>query len=122
MALDSSSRRAQTPPIAALAALTAAASLLAAPPLRGWSPPSSWLPAAMCVHRGESPSGWHTNTGNGFYGGMQFSLRTWTSSLVGGHGLPSDASPREQLYRAWLLWRVYGWAPWPLTSRACGLR
>ena len=47
-------------------------------------------------------------------------LSTWAN--VGGRGLPSDASPREQLHRAFILWRSQGWRPWPVTSRACGLR
>jgi Transglycosylase-like domain len=105
--------------MAPLAALTAAVSLIAAPLPRHWQPPRSWLPSALCVHRGESPGSWSTNTGNGFYGGMQFALTTWYA--VGGRIRPDLASEREQLYRSWLLWRLDGWAPWPNTARACGL-
>lgn len=59
----------------------------------------------------ESGGDYTTNTGNGFYGKFQFDLGTWQS--VGGSGLPSDASPAEQDYRAALLYRERGSAPWP---------
>jgi resuscitation-promoting factor RpfA len=72
------------------------------------------------VHRSEGS--WTANTGNGFYGGFQFALGTWTSQIVGGTVRPDLTTPREQLYRAWRLWRVMGWSPWPNTARACGLR
>jgi hypothetical protein len=64
----------------------------------------------------ESGSNWSTNTGNGFYGGLQFDLGTWRS--VGGSGLPSDASASEQKYRATLLIQDRGYSPWPV----CGSR
>lgn len=60
----------------------------------------------------ESGGAYSTNTGNGFYGAYQFDLQTWAS--VGGSGLPSDASPAEQDYRAALLWRSRGSSPWPV--------
>jgi hypothetical protein len=60
----------------------------------------------------ESGGNYATNTGNGYYGAYQFDLGTWES--VGGSGLPSNASPAEQDYRAALLWRQAGSAPWPV--------
>lgn len=60
----------------------------------------------------ESGGDYSTNTGNGFYGAYQFDLQTWGS--VGGSGLPSAAAPAEQDYRAALLWRQRGSAPWPV--------
>lgn len=60
----------------------------------------------------ESGDDYSTNTGNGFYGAYQFDLQTWLS--VGGSGLPSDASPREQDYRASLLYLSRGPSPWPI--------
>jgi resuscitation-promoting factor RpfA len=47
---------------------------------------------------------------NGHYGAYQFDVATWKS--VGGTGLPSDASPAEQDYRALYLYRMRGWQPW----------
>lgn len=72
-------------------------------------PYSAWLNrVAHC----ESGSRWHINTGNGFYGGLQFALGSWRS--VGGRGLPSDASVLEQKYRAVRLLHIQGRGAWPV--------
>lgn len=59
-------------------------------------------------------------------GGWQFLLSTWESVNGPGHSLQdiADASPREQLYRAYLVWRRDGgsWAVEWGTAAACGLR
>ena len=74
----------------------------------------------MCIHRHEGA--WNANTGNGYFGGMQFLASTYRS--VGGRadGRADLDTPREQLYRAWLVWRRDGgsWREWG-TARACGL-
>ncbi len=67
---------------------------------------------AMC-ESGNRP--W-LNTGNGYYGLLQFDVPTWRS--VGGHGLPHWHPRIEQKYRAALLIRRRGFAPWP----TCGTR
>jgi Transglycosylase-like domain len=60
----------------------------------------------------ESTGRWFVNTGNGFYGGLQFDLSTWRS--VGGRGYPHQNSILEQKYRAVrLIWRR-GYRPWPV--------
>jgi resuscitation-promoting factor RpfB len=84
-----------------------------------WHAPRWWLPQAVCIH--EHEGAWDANTGNGYYGGMQFTLYTWRS--VGGASFPHLASPREQLHRAWLVYRRDGnsWREWG-TAGACGLR
>lgn len=90
-----------------------------------WHAPRTWLIGALCIHRHEGA--WDDETGNGYSGGMQFLPSTWAS--VGGLGRPSQATPREQLYRAYLVWdRDLGkphdgrgsWREWG-TARACGL-
>lgn len=63
----------------------------------------------------ESGRRWHLNTGNSFYGGLQFTLGTWHAA--GGSGYPHQASPLEQKYRA-VIWRdrIGTWtttAGWP---------
>lgn len=63
----------------------------------------------------ESGGNYATNTGNGFYGAYQFLPSTWAS--VGGSGLPSDASPAEQDYRAAKLYREQGPSPWPVCAQ-----
>ena len=49
-------------------------------------PAGVWDRLAKC----ESGGNWHINTGNGYYGGLQFSLGTWHA--YGGTGLPSQHS------------------------------
>ncbi|KRC66285.1 hypothetical protein ASE12_16885 [Aeromicrobium sp. Root236] len=67
---------------------------------------SVWDKIAQC----ESGGNWHINTGNGYYGGLQFSAATWHS--VGGTGLPSDHSREEQIKRAKILQARSGWGQW----------
>ena len=45
-----------------------------------------WDRVAQC----ESGGNWSINTGNGYYGGLQFSLSTWRA--FGGSGMPHQAS------------------------------
>lgn len=74
-----------------------------------------WDQLAAC----ESNGHWNDDTGNGYYGGLQFSLTAWAS--VGGAGKPSDASRDEQITRAKLLQSRRGWEPWGGCSRKLGL-
>lgn len=60
----------------------------------------------------ESGKRWYINTGNGFYGGLQFDFGTWRS--VGGRGYPHQNSRLEQKFRAVLLIRRRGFRPWPV--------
>ena len=59
---------------------------------------------------------WHINTGNGYYGGLQFDLATWQS--VGGRRYPHEQNELNQRYRAVLLIRRAGYGPWPVCGRA----
>jgi hypothetical protein len=109
--------------------IVVAALLLAAPAAgAGWNPSAEWLAQARCVHAKEG--GWRANSGNGFFGGMQFSAGTWRS--VGGKrdiafahpgdpAYPFSATPAEQLYRAWLLWKRDGgsWRSWQGVGASC---
>jgi hypothetical protein len=93
-----------------------------------WSPSAGWLTQARCIHLQEG--GWRANTGNGFFGGMQFAVATW-KRLGGKHdsafahpgesAYPFTASPGEQLYRAWLLWKRDGgsWRSWGAVGASC---
>jgi LysM repeat protein len=77
---------------------------------------SVWDRLAMC----EATGNWAINTGNGFYGGLQFTLSSWQA--VGGTGLPSDASREEQIARGIKLQAIQGWGAWPACSAKLGLR
>jgi len=93
-----------------------------------WSPSADWLAQARCVHLQEGS--WSANTGNGYFGGMQFAAKTWRR--VGGKrdtsfghsgdpAYPFRATASEQLYRAWVLWRRDGgsWRSWGAVGEAC---
>lgn len=62
----------------------------------------------------ESGGRWQIATGNGFYGGLQFTYSSWRA--VGGRGYPHQATPLEQKYRAVRLARLQGWGAWPNCS------
>jgi hypothetical protein len=68
--------------------------------------PQVWSTLRAC----ESSGRYGVVATNGHYGAYQFDLPTWQS--VGGVGLPSDATPAEQDYRALYLYRMRGWQPW----------
>ena len=76
---------------------------------------SVWDRIAQC----ESGGNWATNTGNGYYGGLQFSLSTWRA--YGGSGLPSDASRETQIAIAERVQAAQGWGAWPVCSREAGV-
>lgn len=76
---------------------------------------SVWTELANC----ESGGNWSIDTGNGFYGGLQFTLSSWQS--VGGSGYPNQASESEQIARAQTLQAKQGWGAWPTCSAKLGL-
>jgi hypothetical protein len=84
---------------------------------------SAWL----CIHRHERHprQGWRTNTGNGYYGGLQMDIafqRRYGLSLLRRKGTANRWTALEQI---WVADRAYrsgrGFYPWPNTARACGL-
>lgn len=81
--------------------------------------PAYWYGQAMCIHRYEAVD-WHERRNPSSRGGMQIQYATWSS--VGGRGDPADASPGEQLLRAFFIWHRDGgsWREWT-TAGKCGL-
>lgn len=77
---------------------------------------SVWDRLAQC----ESSGNWSINTGNGYYGGLQFSLSSWRA--VGGTGYPHQASKSEQIARAEKLQAIQGWGAWPACTAKLGIR
>lgn len=80
------------------------------------APDSVWDKLAQC----ESGGRWNINTGNGYYGGLQFSPSTWRA--FGGSGMPHQASRAEQIAVAERTLATQGWNAWPSCSRKMGLR
>ena len=77
---------------------------------------STWDKLAKC----ESGGNWKINTGNGYYGGLQFSPRTWRAH--GGKGMPHQASKGQQIQVAERILANQGWKAWPSCSKKLGLR
>jgi len=80
------------------------------------APQSAWDKLAQC----ESGGNWSINTGNGYYGGIQFNASTWRA--YGGRGMPHQASKAEQIAVAERTLAAQGWNAWPSCSRKMGLR
>ena len=78
--------------------------------------PETWERLAAC----ESGGRWSLNSGNGYYGGLQFSLASWRD--VGGSGYPHEASKAEQIKRGKILQARYGWGQWPYCADQLGYR
>ena len=79
----------------------------------------TWSKLAKC----ESGGRWHISTGNGYYGGLQISPRTWRA--FGGRKFartPHKATKREQVRVAKRIKRNQGWGAWPHCSRRIGVR
>ena len=77
-----------------------------------------WGRVAEC----ESSRRWHINTGNGYYGGLQFSYSTW----VGYHGRKyapraDKATRAEQIEVARRVLAYQGPGAWPVCSKEAGL-
>ena len=74
-----------------------------------------------CIAHYESGGNPSINTGNGYYGGLQFTLGTWAAN--GGSGNPANASAAEQQRVAENVVRASGgsYGAWPNTSRMCGV-
>ncbi len=75
-----------------------------------------WHDLAEC----ESGGNWSIDSGNGYYGGLQFSLPTWES--VGGTGYPHEHSAQTQIEMGRRLQDRQGWEAWPHCSEELGLR
>ncbi|HDM2445064.1 TPA: DUF3235 domain-containing protein, partial [Staphylococcus aureus] len=62
------------------------------------------------------------NTGNGYYGGLQFSGQTW-SAFGGGQYAPTanQATREQQIAIAEKVLASQGWGAWPACSASLGL-
>ena len=71
----------------------------------------NWYAVANC----ESGGNWGTNTGNGFYGGLQFSESTWLANGGGQYSsTASGASASEQIAVANRVLASQGIGAWPV--------
>jgi hypothetical protein len=77
-----------------------------------------WDRVAEC----ESSGNWSINTGNGFYGGLQFSYSTWQAFGGQRYAPTADrATKAQQITVAKKVLQVQGPGAWPHCSRVAGL-
>lgn len=77
-----------------------------------------WARIAAC----ESGGNWSINTGNGYYGGLQFSQGTWAGFGGGAYAARADlATPAQQMAIANRVLASQGWGAWPACSASTGL-
>jgi hypothetical protein len=80
---------------------------------------SVWDQVAAC----ESGGNWAINTGNGYYGGLQFSQSTWEAYGGTRYAARADqASRAAQITVAEATLAGQGWGAWPACSARLGLR
>jgi hypothetical protein len=95
---------------------TAAASLVL-PTSANAATDAQWDRVAQC----ESGGNWHINTGNGYYGGLQFAARTWNSFDTKHYASRADLATREeQIDVANHVLDREGWGAWPVCSQYAG--
>jgi LysM repeat protein len=78
---------------------------------------SRWDQIAAC----ESGGNWSINTGNGFYGGLQFTASTWRAYGGAAYAPRADLASRSaQIAVAERVLAGQGWNAWPVCSRKAG--
>jgi hypothetical protein len=96
------------------------------------APPAPAAPAPVVTYDGgtvwdqlaqcESGGNWAINTGNGYYGGLQFSYGTWLGYGGGEFAEYAHLATREQqIIVAERLHAARGFSPWPACSAKLGL-
>ena len=76
-----------------------------------------WDRIAQC----ESGGNWHINTGNGYYGGLQFSAGTWRAYGGTAYAPTADqATKSQQIAVATKVQGAQGWGAWPTCSARAG--
>ncbi len=76
---------------------------------------ATWQRVAQC----ETGGNWSMNSGNGHYGGLQFTLSVWRG--YGGTGMPHRNSKSQQIRIAEKVLRSQGPGVWPVCGRRAGL-
>jgi hypothetical protein len=78
-----------------------------------------WDKLAQC----ESGGNWHINTGNGYYGGVQFTIQTWQAYGGSRYASRADlATKGEQIIVATATQHGQGWGAWPVCSEKAGMQ
>lgn len=81
----------------------------------------------QCIQQHETAPpfpGWRTDSGNGYYGGLQLDerfMRTYAGWLFHTKGTADHWTPVEQMWAAERALPTRGWHPWPRTAHDCKL-
>lgn len=108
-------------------AVAASSLVLARPELAyaagaGDAPCAPGKPPWDCLAQCESSGDWSANTGNDFYGGLQFWQPTWKEFGGLKYAPRADLATRaEQITVAERVLARQGWQAWPVCSRRCEL-
>lgn len=95
------------------------------PPPQPPPPPAPIVPDGgiwACIAHYESGGDWSIDTGNGYSGGLQFTVSSWAAA--GGLAYAPAAylaSETAQIAVAQRLQQMQGWGAWPVSSVRCGL-
>ena len=82
------------------------------------APESDWDALAQC----ESSGNWSINTGNGFYGGIQFKQDVWVANGGTQYApMPHMATREEQIIMGKKIHAIAGWGAWPGCQAKLGL-
>ncbi|WP_043681231.1 LysM peptidoglycan-binding domain-containing protein [Streptomyces xylophagus] len=109
--------QARTTAVLTGAALLAPLGLLAATGNAAAADSGVWDRIARC----ESGGNWHINTGNGYYGGLQFSAGTWRAYGGSAYAATADQASRSaQIAVATKVQHAQGWGAWPVCSVKAG--
>ncbi|WP_329246840.1 LysM peptidoglycan-binding domain-containing protein [Streptomyces sp. NBC_01478] len=107
----------RTTAVLAGVALLAPLGLLAASGNAAAADSGVWDRIAQC----ESGGNWHINTGNGYYGGLQFSAGTWRAYGGSAYAATADQASRSaQIAVATKVQHAQGWGAWPVCSVKAG--
>ncbi|ODT99804.1 MAG: transglycosylase [Pseudonocardia sp. SCN 72-86] len=101
----------------ALAGVVVGTPLVTLAPAANAATDATWDRVAAC----ESGGNWSINTGNGYYGGLQFSASTWKA--FGGTkyaATANQATKAEQIAVAEKVLAGQGWGAWPVCSKKAG--
>lgn len=96
--------------LACLSAAAAIGTAVLAAPSAGAAPSGAWEQVAAC----ESGGNWSVNTGNGYYGGLQFNAQTWSGYGGDAYAPTADqASKEQQIAVAEKVLAAQGAGAWP---------
>ncbi|WP_055535497.1 transglycosylase family protein [Streptomyces graminilatus] len=114
---DSYTRKTRKTAVLTGAALLAPLGLVAATGNAAAADGGVWDRIAQC----ESGGDWHINTGNGYYGGLQFSAGTWRAYGGTAYAATADGATRsQQIAVATKVQGAQGWGAWPTCSARAG--